>query len=141
MLTELTTRDPEIPDALGWLPNGWSIMVECKTSRSDFLADKKKGDRRLGQERYYLTPKGLLDPTQVPEPWGLLEVWGTTVRVIRKASTSLNYDLKMMRREHTLLLAAIKRIQWFEEHSGLAWSVVNAHMVAAYRMTKGRLGR
>jgi hypothetical protein len=35
----------EIPDAIGWTSRGkfyGSIVVECKTSRGDFLADKKK---------------------------------------------------------------------------------------------------
>ena len=36
----------EVPDAIGWTSNcnypGHSIVIEVKTSRSDFLADKKK---------------------------------------------------------------------------------------------------
>ena len=36
----------EIPDAIGWTSDGVSIVVECKASRSDFLADRNKPARR-----------------------------------------------------------------------------------------------
>jgi hypothetical protein len=85
----------ECPDAIGWLSRGWSILVECKASRSDFLADKKKPCRNelvgLGQQRYYLTPRNLLRPEEVPDRWGLLEVReylghrGHYVKVLKKA--------------------------------------------------------
>ena len=53
----------EIPDAIGFLPGGYSIVVECKANRADFLKDKKKRHRVLdrldcgvpgmGHERWY----------------------------------------------------------------------------------------
>lgn len=80
-------RTMEQPDAIGWKGNGWSVLVECKTSRADFKADAKKVFRRcpdigLGQERWYLTPKGLLKPDEVPEGWGLVEVCGKVLKVV-----------------------------------------------------------
>jgi Holliday junction resolvase len=39
--TELSTHAQEIPDAIGF-KSGISILIECKTSRADFLADRKK---------------------------------------------------------------------------------------------------
>ena len=45
---ELTTINQETPDAIGFR-SGESILVECKTSRSDFHADKKN-----------ITPESLL---------------------------------------------------------------------------------
>lgn len=67
----------EIVDAMGWVSR-WSILVECKISVSDFHADKHKKCRQegylgIGQERYYLTPPGLLSVEQIPVGWGLLE--------------------------------------------------------------------
>lgn len=85
VLTELVayTASRETPDAIGWV-NGLSIMVECKRTRSDFYADKKKaarvGGRAVGHWRFYLTPPGLLSPDEVPAGWGLYEVTGKGIR-------------------------------------------------------------
>ncbi len=61
VLTEFVTSSPETPDAIGWTYGGnWSILVECKTSLSDFYADSKKQGRSLlraaglGRELYYV---------------------------------------------------------------------------------------
>jgi hypothetical protein len=73
----------ENPDALG-LKGGFSdaFVLEVKVSRSDFLADKKKTHRQLGKgvglHYAYLTPKGLIDPLEVPYGWQLLEIHGKT---------------------------------------------------------------
>lgn len=72
----------EIPDAIGFRAAGHkqtdgSIVVECKTSRSDFLADRKKAHRLeggLGNWRYFMAPAGLIRADEVPLGWGLLEV-------------------------------------------------------------------
>lgn len=71
----------EVPDALGFLSLSATILVECKTSRADFLADAKKPWRQkpetgLGDFRTFLAPTGLLLPDEIPERWGLLEVDG-----------------------------------------------------------------
>ena len=71
----------EIPDAIGW-SSGRSILVECKASRSDFLADQNKPSRRrgsgwsLGTERWYFAPAGMIDAEEVPPGWGLAVVRG-----------------------------------------------------------------
>lgn len=70
----------EIPDAIGFRAaghNDGSTVVECKTSRSDFLADQKKAHRKvggLGNWRYFMAPAGMIDPAELPSGWGLLEV-------------------------------------------------------------------
>ena len=86
VLTELVayTVTGEIPDAIGWV-NGRSILVECKTSRSDFFADKKKTARNpclngLGHWRFYLAPQDLIRPDELPEGWGLYEIHGRQIR-------------------------------------------------------------
>lgn len=66
----------EIPDVIGW-KSSYSILIECKTSRSDFKADSKKIFRQFpdfgrGQLRLYLCPDGIIKPEELPEGWGLL---------------------------------------------------------------------
>lgn len=69
----------EVPDAIGFRAAGGmddgSIVVECKTSRSDFLADRKKTHRAmggLGNWRYFMAPEGIISPDELPAGWGLL---------------------------------------------------------------------
>lgn len=83
---ELSTRLSYIPDAIGWVWE-YSILVECKTSRSDFFADRKKlihanPDAWPGEERWYLTPPGLVRPEEVPDGWYLAEVQTRGVHVV-----------------------------------------------------------
>lgn len=58
-----------------------TAIIEVKVSHSDFLRDKNKVCRKnkedaCGNYRYYLTPKGLLKPEELPVNWGLLEYDG-----------------------------------------------------------------
>ena len=85
VLSELVafTDTGETPDAIGWV-RGYSILVECKTTRSDFKADSKKrarGDHMsaLGHWRFYLTPPGLILSDELQHGWGLYEVHGNRV--------------------------------------------------------------
>jgi len=55
----------ELPDAIGWNGSGYSILVECKISRSDFRRDLKKWFRDpsakgIGSDRFYLAPEGII---------------------------------------------------------------------------------
>jgi hypothetical protein len=75
--TELTCGAMEQPDAIGWKTSGHSTLIECKASRSDFAADKRKATRRLseycvGDSRYYLVPRELVAVTELPDGWGLI---------------------------------------------------------------------
>ncbi len=79
------TGNGENPDAIGWY-TGRTMLVECKVSRSDFLADRKKRfranpERGLGLYRYFMAPKGLIRVDELPARWGLLEVSGSRVMV------------------------------------------------------------
>lgn len=69
----------EIPDAIGWRPyrqeRSGSVLVEVKTSRSDFLADAGKPHRfdmslGMGAYRYFLAPEGLLSMDELPSNGG-----------------------------------------------------------------------
>lgn len=89
VFTEFSAYSVEAPDAIGW--SSWhSTLVECKVSRADFLADRGKPWRRLpyrgmGARRYFMTPAGLVRPDELPAKWGLAEVHGRQVRIIRES--------------------------------------------------------
>ncbi len=95
----------EIPDVIGWLATGHSILIECKMSLGDFRADRRKHFRRapyrgMGSERWFLTPAGLLAPSDVPEKWGLMEYRGGRVyRIIYPTQLRENeYNHRVERR-------------------------------------------
>ena len=104
VVTELSSSSPEQPDAIGFR-FGHSWLVECKTSRSDFMADADKHFRRydghaMGTHRYYLAPPGIIGVTELPEGWGLLEQKGKHVYIAREATfqhaTDRRYEIEMM---------------------------------------------
>jgi hypothetical protein len=77
----------ETPDAIGWAGSGTRCaVVECKISRGDYKRDARKCRDRAGNERYYLTPAGMLAVDEVPSEWGLLEWNGSAVNVVREAT-------------------------------------------------------
>jgi hypothetical protein len=85
-VSELVSYAGEIPDAIGFKSDR-SIIVECKTSRSDFLADKDKPFRRepekgLGDHRYFLCPEGIIKPDDELNGWGLLYLKNGKIRRI-----------------------------------------------------------
>ncbi len=75
--TELQTNASETPDAIGWTGWGRCTAIECKVTRSDFFANAKKvhelAGSGVGHERWFLTPPALVEKSEVPEGWGLLE--------------------------------------------------------------------
>ena len=106
VLAEVQGIGREIPDAIGWSYGGRaSILVECKTSKSDLVADIRhkywhRPECGVGLFRYFMTPPDLVRPEELPEPWGLLEVHPTQVRVKRKAKSRTNeYGERIRTRE------------------------------------------
>lgn len=76
---ELKSLHWEIPDVIGFGSSGYSVIVECKASRADFLSDKNKPFRAnpslgMGTNRYYCCPKALIKVEELPEGWGLIYV-------------------------------------------------------------------
>lgn len=76
---ELKCLGWETPDAIGFGGKVASILIECKVSRSDFFADRKKPFRLnpelgMGTHRIFCAPEGLLKLEELPERWALLSV-------------------------------------------------------------------
>jgi len=117
ILSEQACCSGEIPDVIGWKGRCRSVLVECKVSRADFLADRGKPWRAnpeaaLGSERYYMAPAGLIAATELPLGWGLLEVRGRKLQVTLACSKrrSLRTPEGLMN-EMNLLLASLRRVE------------------------------
>ncbi|WP_114099663.1 adenylosuccinate synthase [Thalassospira profundimaris] len=103
----------ESPDVLGYRASGpWSgtYLVEVKTSRPDFLADRKKGFRAdpsigVGDWRFYLCPEGLISPADLPEKWGL--IWVNSRGHI-KPQLCLHIENSPHRKEHRAKVEAMR---------------------------------
>jgi hypothetical protein len=127
----------EIPDAIGWTPSGstttTSVLVECKVSRADFLHDRKKGTRtapsstQLGNERWFMTTRRLLEREEIPEGWGLVEVTDQKAFVVKPA---IHHRTKHEHAESVLLIAALGRVQ--EERFAEAFLCPEAHTLAKH---------
>lgn len=85
VLSELKTWGTgEIPDAIGW-KSSYSILIESKTSRADFMADRdkywrKNPEKGVGNYRLFLAEPGIILPDALPKGWGLLEIAGRKIR-------------------------------------------------------------
>ena len=115
VLSEQACVSGEMPDAIGWKKACHSVLVECKVSRGDFLADRDKPFRQkpeagVGCERYYLAPRGLIRRDEVPAGWGLLEVEGREVERLKSSAKNLRSELGF-KSEMNLLLASLRRVE------------------------------
>lgn len=123
VLTELVTLGMETPDAIGFR-DGTSTLVECKTSRSDFLADAKKLFRRnpwmgMGTFRFYLCPAGIITAQDLPEKWGLIwvdEKGRARLQIgpkgnIWSTQEAFRFDEKNTQAEQAILVSALRRAQ------------------------------
>jgi hypothetical protein len=117
VLSEQYCATGEVPDAIGWKGLCRSVVVECKASRADFLADSNKPFRTnpgegLGCERFYLAPPGLIAPGELPQGWGLLEYRRGKVQVIVKPNKRKNLRTEVgLMKEMNLLLASLRRVE------------------------------
>jgi hypothetical protein len=115
VLSEQACVSGEMPDAIGWKKACHSVLVESKVSRGDFLADRGKPFRLkpesgVGCERYYLTPRGLIRPEELPAGWGLLEVCGREVERVKPSAKNLRSAVGFQY-EMNLLLASLRRVE------------------------------
>jgi hypothetical protein len=115
ILSEQACASGEMPDAIGWKRACHSVLVECKVSRADFLADCEKPFRRksqlgMGCERFYLTPTGLLRTEELPSGWGLLQLRNGKIVTVHLAARNLRTAIGF-RHEMNLLLASLRRVE------------------------------
>lgn len=73
---EVHTALDEVPDVFGWSSH-LSVLIECKTSKSDYIKDFKKSFRAnsasgVGEYRYFCCEPKLIRPEGLPNQWGLL---------------------------------------------------------------------
>jgi hypothetical protein len=115
ILSEQACASGEMPDAIGWKKKCHSVLVECKVSRADFLADAAKPWRQqpeagIGAERYYLAPQGLIAVDELPRGWGLLEISRGGIEVVKRSARNLRSSVGFAH-EMNLLLASLRRVE------------------------------
>ena len=116
VLSEQYCATGEVPDVIGWKASCQSVLVECKVSRADFLADASKecrlrSEEALGSRRLYLAPAGMIAPHELPKHWGLLECRGREVTlVVKPARIDLRTQAGFLK-EMNLLLASLRRVE------------------------------
>lgn len=117
-------RDPfrsstaEQPDAIGWR-DGVSILIECKSSRADFLADRNKSFRKdptkgMGDWRFYMCPKGMITVADLPPGWGLLYVTPKSVLKVHGFPPNTRWSdspfIGNKSEENTMLTSTLRRL-------------------------------
>ena len=115
VLSEQACASGEMPDAIGWKKACHSVLVECKVSRSDFMADggklfRQKPEIGVGCERYYLALRGLIRVDELPVGWGLLEVCGREIERVKPSAKNLRSNVGFQY-EMNLLLASLRRVE------------------------------
>jgi hypothetical protein len=116
ILSEQYCVTGEVPDVIAWKGFCKSVLVECKVSRTDFLADSDKPFRRhpeegMGSQRFYLAPAGVIRREELPKHWGLLEVQGREARMaVKPGRVDLRSPAALMK-EMNLLLASLRRVE------------------------------
>lgn len=119
--TECVVGNGEQADIMCFDYHGNTILIEVKVSRVDFLKDckkpfRKEPERGMGNKRYYLAPKELINKKEVPDLWGLMEYnLGTEdIRIIKGCShQKSNRDKELM-----LLVSVLRRIGVYECSAG-----------------------
>jgi hypothetical protein len=115
VLSEQACASGEMPDAIGWKGKCRSVLVECKVTRGDFLADGSKPFRcrpelGVGCERYYLAPRGVITVDDLPKGWGLLEYHAREISIVKASARTLRTPEGFLN-EMNLLLASLRRVE------------------------------
>jgi hypothetical protein len=115
VLSEQACVSGEMPDAIGWKQACHSVLVECKVTRADFLADREKPfrlkpEKGVGSERFYLTFPSLIRIEDLPLGWGLLEYHRGRIEMRRASARNLR-TATGFRYEMNLLLASLRRVE------------------------------
>lgn len=123
------TNNSEQPDAIGFR-SSISILIECKASRADFLADKGKSfraspDKGMGDWRFYLCPPGVIKIEDLPEGWGLLEAAGKRINKTHGVPPNCRW--------HTPPLAGNKQCELQLMYSALRRMEIRGHLKQIYQ--------
>jgi hypothetical protein len=115
VLSEQACVSGEMPDAIGWKRANHSVLVECKVTRADFLADRakpfrQKAEQGVGSERFYLTPPSLVKVDELPLGWGLLELRRGRIEMVKASLKNLRTAVGF-KYEMNLLLASLRRVE------------------------------
>jgi len=115
VLSEQACISGEMPDAIGWKQACHSVLVECKLTRADFLADRakpfrQKPEKGVGSERFYLTPPSIIKLEELPTGWGLLELRRGRLEMAHPSAKNLR-SATGFRYEMNLLLASLRRVE------------------------------
>ena len=116
ILSEQYCATGEVPDVIAWKGFCKSVLVECKVSRGDFLADavkpfRQKPEEGMGCQRFYMAPAEVIGAEELPEHWGLLELRGREVRMaVKPGRVDLRSESGLMK-EMNLLLASLRRVE------------------------------
>jgi len=115
VLSEQACVSGEMPDAIGWKRACHSVLVECKISRTDFLADRNKPFRLnpqtgVGSERFYLVPKGLVRVEELMPGGGMKAYRSRAIEGMKASKQNLRTD-EGIRCEMNLLLASLRRVE------------------------------
>lgn len=87
----VTNGTNEQADVIGFRST-CAAVIEAKSSRADFLADRKKPHRSaggLGVYRFYLCPPGVIELEDLPSGWGLLYADGKRITEVRRPTGNL----------------------------------------------------
>ncbi len=87
-----------------------SVAVEVKVSRSDFTRELADPSKRAWLEEsfaecWFCAPKDLIKPSELPEGWGLFEVWGDKLRVKARAKQDLS-----RRPDYSVMMSVMRRV-------------------------------
>lgn len=105
-------KQVESPDVIGFQEYN-SVIIECKSSYSDFRADQFKRFRiehemGMGDLRYYFSPPGVIPVSELPNGWGLLYWRGGLGHVQEIVKSAVFKSDK--RKEFMLLTSIVSRL-------------------------------
>lgn len=108
------------------MEKSWSkpnvICYEIKISRADFLRDRKMVDYLpLCNELYIAAPAKLIDKDEVPKDCGLIEVYGSLMRIKKKAPYRKVVIPENVYRYILMCRAKIDRERGYSNHDRAYW--------------------
>ena len=117
ILTEYRCYANSFPDVMG-MNHDRTIVIECKVSHQDYLADQHKNHRQhrfqLGNLRYYLCPAGLIAFDEVGRGWGLLYCHPHKITIEKQSEEFTKEQTRTQ--EYQVMYSIIRRLTSFDDH-------------------------